>query len=218
MNLTRREFIIKSGKSGACLCLAGMLGCKVKRADISGETEFEIIPVEYSPNTIYFSDQRPLVSIVKINRKWSDEKGSDYAVFKAIDLIGGLSTVTKGKNSILLKPNLVGTAPSDTTKPHVIGALAKLMKKAGKDVSIGEACAAATGNMDMMVHGYVCRTKNYKTLVAIQDEVFAILGYNDLSERINIPLVNLHVGRMAKMNIPDNFVFNKIYIHEDLSK
>jgi len=214
MNISRREFIIKGGST---ICLASMLGCsKIWKAPIVNEKEFEIFPAEYVPNELYFTDQKPIVSIVRINPKWSKAKGIDYAVAKAIDLIGGINEVTKGKERILLKPNLVSYALTDTTKSEVIGSLALLMKKAGKEVCIGEACAASVQNIDSNIRGYVCRTKNYEILQAMQDDVFNKLGYADLSKRINVPLVNLHVGKMAKMHIPDNFVFKNIYIHEDL--
>ena len=212
MKLTRRDLL----KTGSLFCLSGLLGCnKILRPTIEEEKEFEIIKAAYTPNPIYFSKQKPVVSIVKINEKWSDVKGIEYAVTEAIDLIGGLDRVTKGKERILLKPNLVSTASSDTTNPQVIETLAGLMKKAGKNVCIAEASAASLRNIDITVQGYVCRTKNYKTLQAIQDDVFDRLGYHDISKRLDIPLVNLHVGKMARMAVPDNFVFKEIYMHED---
>jgi uncharacterized protein (DUF362 family) len=212
MKLTRRDLL----KTGSLFCLSGLLGCnKILKTSIEEEKEFEIIKAAYVPNPIYFSDQKPVVSIVKINEKWSDVKGIEYAVTEAIDLIGGLNHVTKGKERILLKPNLVSTESTDTTNPQVIETLAGLMKKAGKNVCIAEASAASLRNIDVTVQGYVCRTKNYKTLQAIQDEVFDKLGYRDISKRLDIPLVNLHVGKMARMAVPDNFVFKEIYMHED---
>ncbi len=213
MKLTRREVL----KRGSLLCLTGMLGCiKIKTADSGDVEEFEIIPSRYVPNQLYFSGKKPVVGIVRINEKWSEARGIEYAVTKALDLIGGLNKVTKGKERILLKPNLVSPNFTDTTKPSVIEALAKLMKKAGKEVSIGEASSASIRNIKMSIQGYVCSTKNSKTLQAIQDDVFNALGYADLSKKIDVPLVNLHVGKMIRMNIPDNFVFKEIYIHEDL--
>ncbi len=218
MKITRRDFIRKSLVTGGSLIsLTSLLGCaKIARAAVEKEKEFEIFQVKYVPNEIYFSDQKPVVSIVKINEKWSNAKGIEYAVQKAIDLIGGINKVTQGKERILLKPNLVSQAVTDTTKSEVIESLAGLMKKAGKEVSIGEASAASFQNIDMSVMGFVCKTKNSKTLQAIQDNVFNILGYTELSKKISVPLINLHVGKMAKMNIPDNFVFKEIYIHEAL--
>jgi uncharacterized protein (DUF362 family) len=215
MKLTRKDLL----KKGSLFCLTGLLGqSRILLAAVEKEKEFEVINSAYVPNAVYFSDQMPVVSIVRINEKMGDAKGVGYAVAKALDLIGGLKQVAKGKERVLLKPNLVNAEPTDTTNPRVIEALARLMKKAGKDVCIAEASAGSMRNVDFNVQGYVCRTKNYKTLQGIQDDVFSKLGYKDLSKNLGIPLINLHVGRMVRMVIPDNFVFKEIYIHEDQHK
>ena len=60
---------------------------------------------------------RPVVSIVRI-----PNDNTEYAVEKAIDLLGGIADVTAGKNSILLKPNLVSEDPRSTTKRPVVHA------------------------------------------------------------------------------------------------
>ena len=60
----------------------------------------------------------PLVSIVKIRNGKIDS-----AVERAIDLLGGMSAIARGKERILLKPNLVSPQPHATTKPAVIRAL-----------------------------------------------------------------------------------------------
>ncbi len=216
MGITRRVFLEESViKGGSFLCLAHLLGhSKFLQAETEKEVGFEIFQGKHIPNPIYFADKRPVVSIAAINEKWSAEKGIDYAVAEALDLIGGVKKVTQGKERILLKPNLVGPNVSDTTKVNVIGSLAALMKKVGKDVCIGEAGAAAIQNIDTTIQGNVCRTSNYKTLQAIQENLFNTLGYADLSKRTGVPLVNLHVGKMAKMPIPDSYVFKELYIHE----
>jgi uncharacterized protein (DUF362 family) len=214
MNYTRREII----KHGSLFCLATMLGCS-KNADVPWEIkekEFEIFSAPYSPYPPYFSDVQPLVSIVKVNEKLSDAKGIEYAVTKAIDLIGGVQNLTKGKNRILLKPNLVSPASDDTTKPQVVETLAVLMKRAGKDVCVGEASCLSWRNFRPYIKGFVCTTKDHQTLQNIQTAVFEKLGYLDLSRKLDVPLINLHVGKMAKMAIADNFVMQEIYIHEDL--
>jgi hypothetical protein len=81
---------------------------------------------------------KDIVSIVRIK-----EGNIGKAVEEAIDLLGGIKNVTKGVNSILLKPNLVAPSENCTTKPVVIKTLAQLMLKSGKEVMIGEASAAA---------------------------------------------------------------------------
>ena len=218
MRITRRVFLEESViKGGSFLCLAGMLGNgRVIKADVGKEVGFEVIQGRYIPNALYFSDRKPVVSIVKINEKWSAAKGVDYAVTEAIDLIGGVKKAAQGKERILLKPNLVSPNQSDTTKSQVIESLALLMKKAGKDVCIGEASAAGVQNIDATLQGGVCKTSSFETLRAIQDSLFTTLGYADLSKRIAVPLVNLHIGKMVKMAIPDNFFFKELYLHEAL--
>lgn len=214
MLITRRDFL---KRSGTAITLTGLLGITKIPAAIAGkEKEFEIVTADYAPYSLYFSDQRPKVSIVAVNEKWSSEKGVEYAVTKAIDLIGGMGEATKGAQSILLKPNLVGPNVSDTTKPLVVESIAKLMRSAGKDVKIGEASAASAHNMDTTIEGGVCRTKTHETLVALQDAVYAQLGYADLSKRTGIPLANLHVDKMVKLAIPDNFVYKMIHIPDAL--
>lgn len=214
MHFTRRELI----KAGSFLCLSTMLGCS-KYSKIPWDTsveEFEIFDAAYTPYPLYYCDPKPIVSIVRVNENWTDAKAIEYAVTKAIDLIGGIDQATKGKERILLKPNLVGPVQTDTTKPQVIETLAVMMKKAGKDVCIGEASGGSKHNAKPNLRGRVCRTNDYKTLQDIQNDVFTQLGYVDLSKKIDIPLINLHVGKMAKMGIADNFVFKDIYIHEAL--
>jgi hypothetical protein len=82
--------------------------------------------------------KKDIVSIVRVK-----DGNVAKAVEEAIDLLGGIKTVTRGKNSILLKPNLVAPDKHCTTKPEVIKTIAQLMLKSGKEVMIGEASAAA---------------------------------------------------------------------------
>ncbi|MBP7737759.1 MAG: DUF362 domain-containing protein [Spirochaetes bacterium] len=214
MKTTRKEFL----KNGSIFCLATMLGC-AKDAKVPwniNEKNFEHVPALYTRNPLYFSNQKTTVSIVKVNGKGSEAKAVEYAVAKALDLIGGVNQVTKGKERILLKPNLVSPNESDTTKPAVIDALAGLMKKAGKDVCIGEASAASWHTIRLTMKGFVCAVKDPGDLAIIQNENFDKLGYRDVAKKYAIPLVNLHLGRMAKMTIPDNYVLKEIFLNEAL--
>jgi uncharacterized protein (DUF362 family) len=154
---------------------------------------------------------RPLVSIVRIK---NDNTG--YAVEKAIDLLGGISEVTKGKGRIMLKPNLVIPSPDYTTKPAVMKALAQMMKKARKEVFIGEGSAGAAGfNLEA---GEVYRTKKREILDPMQQFVFDKLGYSELSKSLKVPLVNLHSGEMAEVRVPNGYVFDKVTIHKSLAE
>jgi uncharacterized protein (DUF362 family) len=157
-----------------------------------------------------FSLNKPVVSIVRIQ----NDK-IDYAVEKAIDLIGGIKHVTKGKNSIMLKPNLVGESPDFTTKPSVIKSLANLMKGAGKEVLIGEGSAAGL-NFNFM-NGINYRTKKQEILDPMQKYIFEKLGYTELSKSMDIPLINLHSGEMVDVNIPGHLLFDKITLNKSLT-
>ena len=158
-----------------------------------------------------FTLVKPVVSIVKI----LDDK-IDFAVEKAIDLLGGINTIAKGKNSIMLKPNLVAEGPTFTTKSSVIKALAKLMKNAGKEVLIGEGSAAAGGfNFKDNIQ---YRTKRQDILDPMQKYVFDQLGYTELAKSLNIPLVNLHSGDLTDVKLATGLAFDKITLHKSLTE
>jgi uncharacterized protein (DUF362 family) len=163
------------------------------------------------PTTALASVDKPVVSVVRIKNG-----NVDYAVRKAIDLLGGIRTITTGKNRIMLKPNLVSPQPRDVTKPEIIKALAKLMTESGKDVCIGEGSAASYPNLRPANFGGVCRTTDAEMLNRIQQSVFDILGYSELAKELKVPLINLHTGDMSKISLPDGFVFKEISLHRSL--
>jgi len=154
--------------------------------------------------------EKPVVSIARI------ENGNiGMAVERAIDLLGGIGNVTKGKDRIMLKPNLVDSAREDTTKPEVVGALARLMKGAGKEVLIGEGSAGAPGFN--IIGDVTYRTTRKDILDPMQQFVFTELGYTDLSNSLRIPLVNLHSGNMAEVDVPGGYVFDRVTVHQSLT-
>jgi len=153
---------------------------------------------------------KPVVSVVRIK---NDKIG--MAVEEAIDLLGGMGRVTKGKHSMMLKPNLVSTQASATTKREVIRTLAQLMQKAGKQVSIGEGSAAAP--KFNVVGMEVFRTRKRAILDPMQQYVFDQLGYTELAKTLRVPLVNLHSGELVDVNVPGAFVFPKLTIHKSLT-
>jgi len=138
----------------------------------------------------------------------------DSAVENAIELLGGMRSITQGKERILLKPNLVSAEPRATTKPAVVRTLARLMKGAHKRVSIGEGSAAAA---PFNVHGNeVFRTTKKDLLNGLQQYVFDQLGYSELAKSLGLPLVNLHTGELVEVKVPGAFVFDSLSIHRAL--
>jgi uncharacterized protein (DUF362 family) len=138
------------------------------------------------------------------------------AVEEAIHLLGGIETVTSGKDRIMLKPNLASNDPRSTTKPEVVRALAALMKKAGKTVSIGEGSAAAGGFN--AIGGNVYRMKDPDKLNAMQQFVFDSLGYTALARSLDVPLINLHTGEMVEVDVPGGLAYQRLTIHRSLTE
>ncbi len=199
-NMDRRQFIKKLAMGGAALSLPGLTFC----SGPGRMTEVVSKPVPVG--------DKPVVSVVRIKKD-----NIDYAIREAMDLIGGIGHVTAGKERVLLKPNLVSWNPDDVTKQPVIESLARLMLEAGKDVSIGEGSAVGPSIIRPNAVGHACRTRSVEELKGIQKHVYDALGYDELAKKLKIPLVNLHVGEMAKIPLPDGFVFKELEIHRALA-
>ena len=185
---TRREFI----KSSAGIALGTLAGASM---GITG---------------CIFKPEKPVVSVVKINKD-----NIDFAVEKAMDLLGGIKTITRHKDRIMLKPNLVANSPNFTTKPTVIRALTRLMKKAGKELCIGEGSAAANGfnvKDNVLYH-----TRKQEILDPMQQYVFDVLGYTELAKSENIQLINLHSGDLMELKVPKSLAFDSITLHKSLT-
>ena len=151
------------------------------------------------------------VSIVRIR-----DGNIAIAVEEAIDLLDGIEAVTSGKNRIMLKPNLVAESPDCTTKPIVVKTLAQLMQKAGKEVMIGEGSAAAASFN--VVNNEIFRTKKREILDGMQQHVFDVLGYTEMAESLNIPLINLHSGEIVEVPLENGFVAKSVKIHKSLTE
>jgi uncharacterized protein (DUF362 family) len=156
-----------------------------------------------------FTAVKPVVSISKIKNG-----RIDVAVERAMDLLGGIDNVAKNREKILLKPNLSNALASDTTHPDVVETLARLMQKAGKDVTIGEGSASAEGFNTG--GGRILSTKEKTRLDPMQELVFDELGYTELADTLKIPLVNFHSGELAELTVPEGFVFETISLHRSL--
>ncbi len=160
--------------------------------------------------TPYSRPGNEIVSIVRIKNG-----NIDRAVEEAIDLLGGIELATKGKQNILLKPNLVSPDVRSTTKPQVIRALARLMQQSGKNVMIGEGSAAAESFNVIGSDTY--RTKKRDILDRMQKHVFDSLGYTELARSLNIPLINLHSGDIVEVPLKDGLAAKSVKIHKILN-
>jgi uncharacterized protein (DUF362 family) len=155
--------------------------------------------------------KKDIVSIVRIK-----DGNIAEAVEEAIDLLGGIKTVTKGRKRIMLKPNLTGDNPSFTTKPVVVKTLAQLMQKAGKEVMIGEGSAAAFSFNAS--ENEIFRTRKREILDKMQEHVFNTLGYTEIAKSLNIPLINLHSGEIVEVPLKNGFAAKSVKIHKSLTE
>jgi uncharacterized protein (DUF362 family) len=152
---------------------------------------------------------KDVVSIVSVK-----DKNVTQAVEEAIELLGGIKNVTEGKESILLKPNLVEPGRNATTKVEVVEAIARLLKKEGKHVMIGEGSAAAPSYN--VTGEEVFRTKKREILDGMQKHVFDVLGYTEMARSLDIPLINLHSGDIVEVALKNGLAANSVKIHSQL--
>ena len=197
--ITRRDFL----KAGIGITLGTAAASLIPQRAPCAEMK-PLVP------QLFDGSVKPVVSVIQIKND-----RVPYAIEEAIDLLGGLGTVAKGKEKIMLKPNLVTHDPRYTTSLEVMKTLAQLMKKSGKEVLIGEGSAGA---LEFNVKGKeICRTKNREILDGMQKFVFEKLGYTDLAKSLDVPLVNLHSGEMMDVPVANGYAFDKITLHRSLS-
>jgi uncharacterized protein (DUF362 family) len=154
---------------------------------------------------------KDVVSIVRVK-----DGNIGGAVEEAIDLLGGIGNVTKGVESVLLKPNLVAPDPRCTTKPEVIKAIARLMQQSGKKVMIGEGSAAAESFN--VIGNDIYRTKKSDILDRMQKHVFDALGYTEMAGKLNIPLINLHSGDIVEVPLKYGMAAKSVKVHRVLTE
>jgi len=155
--------------------------------------------------------QKSIVSIVRVK-----DGNVAKAVEESIDLLGGINSLTKNINRILLKPNLVAPDLNCTTKPEVVRTIAQLLLNSGKDVMIGEASAAA--DSFNVIGNETYRTKKKEILDRMQKHVFDTLGYTELAKSLNIPLINLHSGDIIEVPLNEGYAAKSLKIHRVLSE
>lgn len=190
-NISRRKFIQSATAAAAGTALMGLPGLNAK--DLKAGSPADI------------------VSIVRIKNG-----NIDKAVEEAVDLLGGIGSVTKDRNRILLKPNLVGPDRRCTTKPEVVRAVAQLLKRSGKEVMIGEGSAAAD---KFNVKGSeIFRTRKKDILDEMQKYVYDTLGYTELASSLDIPLINLHSGDIVEVPLPGGFAADSLKIHRAVAE
>jgi len=142
------------------------------------------------------------VSIIKCK---TYKKESVYqSVKKAINLIGGIDKIVKPGQNVLLKINLLSAQPPEkaiTTHPSIVGAMVRLLKKAGINVWVGD--AAATGGMGEAINS---RSKKESC------DPFDITGIREATEKEGGQIVNFSRTGYIKIKIPGAKQLKQVYI------
>lgn len=90
-----------------------------------------------------------------------DRKRVFDAVKKAVDLVGGMDAYVKPGMRVLLKPNLLSARPPEDavdTHPEVVRAVARLARKAGGRIRIGDSPGGYGKNIDLIFEKSGMRT------------------------------------------------------------
>lgn len=99
------------------------------------------------------------------------------------------------ENAILIKPNLINASPHPVTTPkECCDAIIRYIRKhSDAEIVIGEGCGDS---------------------VAETDEIFDALGYREISDRHNVPLIDLNHQPLVKKTNPNCREFKEMYLPE----
>lgn len=112
-----------------------------------------------------------------------DAAAVDAAVRRAIDLIGGIRSLVKPGERILIKPNLLSARQPErgvTTHPAVVRAVVRLVKEAGAQVFLGDSPGGAVKGVE---------------------RVWIETGMKQLAEEEGVTLVNFETAGALEMKI-----------------
>ena len=133
------------------------------------------------------------VSIVKAKAKPQDTQVYDM-VKKAVDLVGGITSVVKPGQTVALKPNVVTgrvTGPGVVTDKRVVEAMIRLCKEAG---------AAKV----LVVEGAGYFTETGKAL--------ELSGVKEMAEKAGAEVVDVDKGSLVELRVPDPLIVDTIKV------
>jgi uncharacterized protein (DUF362 family) len=136
------------------------------------------------------------VAIIRNEGKPSDQQVYDM-VKKSIDHLGGISSIVKKGNTVVLKPNVVTgelSGPGVTTDTRVIKALISLSKEAG-------------ASKVMIVEGAGYFTETSKAL--------ELSGYLELAEEHNVEIIDVDKSPVLELDVVDAILIDKIEVSRD---
>jgi uncharacterized protein (DUF362 family)/NAD-dependent dihydropyrimidine dehydrogenase PreA subunit len=131
----------------------------------------------------------PEVSVVKC----TDYNHSEACVKKSIDLLGGIESIVKPQDKVLLKVNLLLPAKPEaaiTTHPKIVEAMIKLVKSAGGVPWVGDSSGG--------------RGKT--------QEAFELSGITAVCKKHDAKIINFDTSKVHKMEIPKGKILKELYV------
>jgi uncharacterized protein (DUF362 family) len=142
-------------------------------------------------------DSKPVVSIVRCE-KTDDRDEVRGSVAQSLDLIGGLNTILRRGDQVLIKPNLVDAQDYRTgaiTNPNITAAIIDLVRESGaKKIIIADGSCVGTDTT----------------------KTFDIGGYTDLAKEKKVELVDIKKSEFIPMGIPNGKVIRRIQLPRTL--
>jgi len=118
----------------------------------------------------------------------------EKSINNALDAIGAHTRLAE-QSAVLIKPNITNSSPHPvTTSPECCKVIIDYIRRHSKaKIIIAEGCGDA----------------KHET-----DDLFKILGYTNMAEELNVPLVDLNYGPVKKLVNPACPIFPKMYLPE----
>jgi uncharacterized protein (DUF362 family)/NAD-dependent dihydropyrimidine dehydrogenase PreA subunit len=129
------------------------------------------------------------VSLVKCTGYGQAEK----CVRKALDLIGGIDSFVKPKDTVLLKVNLLGPKPPSaamTTHPKVVEALMKILQSIDCEIWVGD----SSGGRDLT------------------EKSMHVSGIKSVAERLGGKIINFDKAGMYEIKVPNGRILNEVHV------
>ncbi len=152
--------------------------------------------------------------------KAPDYRDAEDSVFRAVDLLGGVSFLKPGWK-VLIKPNLLVGYPPDravNTHPAVVEAVVKLVKEAGCEPLMGDSPVVGRGDFHYRAPGYAALCRKYGVpWVNFEDDAVEVEGRHtfkrifiaraayEADAIINLPKVKTHGQTYLTLSVKNMF-------------
>ncbi len=184
--ITRRQFLHDLGALGLALAVP-----PVTTAVLTGPA-----PVTSESGVVYRALRPKPDPLVAIARGANDADDIAAGVRRAVDLLGGIKSVVKPGERVLIKPNLVRDYSGETgitTDIRLVREVVRLVLEAGGRPFIGEAC----GSLDSK--WFPGRTR----------ELFKSRGFTELAQEFGIELVDFDLDAVILTRVEGGRAYSK---------